>query len=634
MIKLLIAGQTLSVVTQKVVSGTHDYLEVEGSFRTPDWNNMRKWVHFHQGNYDFILPMHNDRIEATQHLDLTEGTWDVYVHGNYADDSEVTERITTDVKYLWVEGPHDGHPFPPLTPDVSEMLANEIEEAIDTAQSVRDDADAGEFDGATFTPSVDEEGNISWTNDQGKPNPETQNIRGPKGNTGDSGVHVGTEAPTDPAKNVWINPEGMPGKVVTSFALVSGTHQPGTFDTYLMTFSDGTQLSMPIYNGADGTGIGDMLKNVYDTQNKATDVFSYADTKAAAATAAAKDKTTVTGILKGNGTAVSAAVAGTDYQEPLEPGVDYQTPLTIDSAMSGSSTNPVQNKIIKEYIDQNSGKLFFATYESTPFSEIKAAVNSGKIPVVKNANWYYRYSSMYNKTNPGGTVTEIISFECIYFNGSSFYPQWMTVDEDENWSYNTSMSEILTGNDKENAVTSGSSKVPTSGAVYNAIQGSRITVDNALSSTSTNAVQNRVIKSALDGKASTSQIPTSLKNPYALSITANGTTTTYDGSAARSISISGGGSEIVTDVFTTTLGITLSSGAGVQMLVPISKTGYTALGVVQIDFPDYYYADKPDILVGSYFISGSNVSLSIRNISNMNITPSNRISVTVLFKKN
>lgn len=43
------------------------------------------------------------------------------------------------------------------------------------------------IDGATFTPSVDEDGNLSWTNDCGLPNPESVNIQGPKGETGPQG---------------------------------------------------------------------------------------------------------------------------------------------------------------------------------------------------------------------------------------------------------------------------------------------------------------------------------------------------------------------------------------------------------------------------------------------------------------
>lgn len=34
--------------------------------------------------------------------------------------------------------------------------------------------------------------------------------QGEKGDTGDSGVHVGTDAPTDPVKNVWIDIDGAP----------------------------------------------------------------------------------------------------------------------------------------------------------------------------------------------------------------------------------------------------------------------------------------------------------------------------------------------------------------------------------------------------------------------------------------
>ncbi len=45
-------------------------------------------------------------------------------------------------------------------------------------------------DGATFTPAVDEDGNLSWTNDGGLSNPATVNIKGPAGAaavTSDSG---------------------------------------------------------------------------------------------------------------------------------------------------------------------------------------------------------------------------------------------------------------------------------------------------------------------------------------------------------------------------------------------------------------------------------------------------------------
>ena len=42
--------------------------------------------------------------------------------------------------------------------------------------------------GATFTPSVSESGEISWTNDKGLPNPEPVNIKGPPGEGGSGGA--------------------------------------------------------------------------------------------------------------------------------------------------------------------------------------------------------------------------------------------------------------------------------------------------------------------------------------------------------------------------------------------------------------------------------------------------------------
>lgn len=71
-------------------------------------------------------------------------------------------------------------------------------------QRVKDDLIAagasGEYDGATFTPSVDDNGNLSWTNDKGRENPATKNIKGPKGDTGPQGPkgETGAAGPRGP----------------------------------------------------------------------------------------------------------------------------------------------------------------------------------------------------------------------------------------------------------------------------------------------------------------------------------------------------------------------------------------------------------------------------------------------------
>lgn len=60
-------------------------------------------------------------------------------------------------------------------------------EANDKADELQRKADAGDFDGATFLPSVSASGDLSWTNNKGLDDPATVNIKGAKGDKGDKG---------------------------------------------------------------------------------------------------------------------------------------------------------------------------------------------------------------------------------------------------------------------------------------------------------------------------------------------------------------------------------------------------------------------------------------------------------------
>ena len=53
--------------------------------------------------------------------------------------------------------------------------------------NIQNKVNNGEFNGATYLPNVDAEGNISWTNNKGLENPSSQNIRGPQGIQGPQG---------------------------------------------------------------------------------------------------------------------------------------------------------------------------------------------------------------------------------------------------------------------------------------------------------------------------------------------------------------------------------------------------------------------------------------------------------------
>lgn len=63
----------------------------------------------------------------------------------------------------------------------------------------------------------------------------------PKGNTGKTGA------------------QGIQGVSIESIQLTSGNHAPGTTDTYTIALSNDTTYTFSVYNGANGTGVGDFM---------------------------------------------------------------------------------------------------------------------------------------------------------------------------------------------------------------------------------------------------------------------------------------------------------------------------------------------------------------------------------------
>jgi hypothetical protein len=73
------------------------------------------------------------------------------------------------------EGLEAGEGYFDSYPDVILQWEDEVQKVKDTLIAA---GASGEYDGATFTPSVDDAGNLSWTNDKGRENPATKNIKG------------------------------------------------------------------------------------------------------------------------------------------------------------------------------------------------------------------------------------------------------------------------------------------------------------------------------------------------------------------------------------------------------------------------------------------------------------------------
>ena len=134
--------------------------------------------------------------------------------------------------------------------------------------------------GTTFTPSVSEDGTLSWSNADGKENPASVNIKGPQGNPGEKGDKgdTGPQGQTGPQGEQ--GPQGEPGP--------TGPQGP-------------TGLQGP-------------------TGPNAVSTTTTSD---------------ITGLLKGSGGKVAQAVANTDYISPA----NMKTFLNRQTAVNAADTN-------------------------------------------------------------------------------------------------------------------------------------------------------------------------------------------------------------------------------------------------------------------------------------------------------
>ena len=71
--------------------------------------------------------------------------------------------------------------------EVKSYVTEQTDYAKETADNLNRKLNNGELNGATFIPNLDEEGNLSWTNNKNLENPQVQNIRGPQGVMGPQG---------------------------------------------------------------------------------------------------------------------------------------------------------------------------------------------------------------------------------------------------------------------------------------------------------------------------------------------------------------------------------------------------------------------------------------------------------------
>lgn len=157
------------------------------------------------------------------------------------------------------------------------------------------------------------------------------------------------------------------GKGIVSFVQTSGTHAAGTTDIYTITYNDGDTSTISVYNGANGLGSVSTVSGIQADGNG-----------------------DVPQVVSGNGAPTTATVgfenqlyydlnSGGLYYCMGESGGTYiwfaaSSQVSVDSALSTSSTNPVQNKVI-------TGKVG-TTALNTQATDLSGAVNEvlTKIP--------------------------------------------------------------------------------------------------------------------------------------------------------------------------------------------------------------------------------------------------------------
>ena len=205
-----------------------------------------------------------------------------------------------------------------------------------------------------------------------------------KGETGDTGAYVESVALTSTVGLVDTYTITLTNgntstfnvtnaKSISSITLASGTHAAGTTDTYLITFNDGDTATFDVYNGSNGTGSVSTVSGIQAVNGD------------------------VPQVTYGNGAPTTATVGQTNqlYYDVTNSILYYclggsggtydwrGAGVTVDSALSSSSTNPVQNKVITARV--GTGTLnTTATNLTGAINEVKAGIPSASssTPVV------------------------------------------------------------------------------------------------------------------------------------------------------------------------------------------------------------------------------------------------------------
>lgn len=350
-----------------------------------------------------------------------------------------------------------------------------------------------------FIPAVDAGGTLTWTNKAGLANPAAVNIKGPQGVQGEKG---------DPGTGITIK-----GKYDSLSALQAAHPKADEGDAYMA----GTNLY--VWNGSAWIDCGNVQGPKGDTGSKG-DAFTYADftqeqlanlkgpkgdkgekgdtgAKGVAGAQGLQGPQGVQGVQGPAGNAatitigsVTTSAPGTSAQvtnrgTPSAAVLDFVLPkgkdgadggVTVDEELSATSTNPVQNRAVKAALDSRAVLDDTNTFTSpNTFDIIYMQKNVGSI------RWYEGSQSV---------VTGHIN--ATSYTGEANTAKKASKDGDGNvitstYATKTELNSCVKTVNNITPDTNGNVTITASGG------GSSITVDDTLSITSTNPIQNKAV---------------------------------------------------------------------------------------------------------------------------------------------
>ena len=432
-------------------------------------------------------------------------------------------------------------------------------------------------DGATFTPNVASDGTLSWTNNKELDNPTPVNIKGAdgakgdkgdkgdpftyedftaaqladlkgekgdKGDTGEQGIQGEKGDKGDTGATGANGEDGTTVVVGTTSTGNAGTNASvtGTLNTQTNTLT----LDFVIPRGAtgesgssasitadevltklktvDGTNSGldaDTLDGVH-ASGFATATHTHAEYATTTALEGKADinhthseYATVTALngkadashSHSNATASASGFMSNSDKSKLDGVETGANKTVVDTALSSTSTNPVQNKTVNSALDNKVDKVTgkglstndYTTDEKTKLAGIATGANKYTHPSY-TAKSSGLYKVAVDSTGHISGTTAVAKADITALGIPSTNTTYVNAT--------TSTAGLMSTTDKSklDGIATGANKT---------------TVDTALSSTSTNPVQNKVINTALAGKASTSHNHNSAYIAKSLQMTAD-----------------------------------------------------------------------------------------------------------------